>query len=248
MRKNIPLRVRQCDKSRYENSLREYYKNPKICVSCGEPIKILKNQYACEVMKKRFCNASCAATYNNHNSPNRPKTGQSYICPDCKKKKHRDAVKCSSCKTKDRVEALFMATLSSLTNLESPSRCIYNEVRKHAKDVMAVYGMKRACIICGYERVVDVCHKIPISSFQESALIGEVNGLKNICFMCKNHHSEFDLRIMDKEEMSKFNEYFSKYDNWDFINRFRPEGCIMSHENNSSNSQRQEGLLQSLLP
>lgn len=42
-----------------EERIEEYYKNPKLCKQCGNPISYDKKN------KKNFCNNSCSAKYNN---------------------------------------------------------------------------------------------------------------------------------------------------------------------------------------
>lgn len=49
------LKIQELKQKRIE----EYYKNPKLCKECGEPIVYEKKN------EKIFCNSSCSATFNN---------------------------------------------------------------------------------------------------------------------------------------------------------------------------------------
>ena len=42
-----------------------YNKAPNYCLKCGKPIYANENERLCDVKKKKFCNNSCAASYNN---------------------------------------------------------------------------------------------------------------------------------------------------------------------------------------
>ena len=56
-----------------EEALRRYYLNPKICLNCGEIIRVRDVEHPAETRKKKFCSQSCSATYNNRISPKREK-------------------------------------------------------------------------------------------------------------------------------------------------------------------------------
>lgn len=60
------------NKSR-EESLKEYYDNPNICLCCGEVIKVNEKDCMADVKRKRFCNNSCSAKYNNKLRKRKPK-------------------------------------------------------------------------------------------------------------------------------------------------------------------------------
>lgn len=58
------LEARQNKKLR-EESLRRYYNNPNHCEYCGEVIVVGKSESPKSTQRKKFCNSSCAASYNN---------------------------------------------------------------------------------------------------------------------------------------------------------------------------------------
>lgn len=49
----------------YKIKLAEYNDNPNRCLYCGKPIQCLDGQTLAKVKEKKFCNSSCAASYNN---------------------------------------------------------------------------------------------------------------------------------------------------------------------------------------
>jgi len=58
-------------------------------------------------------------------------------------------------------------------------------------------------LVCGYDKHFDVCHKKEISSFDENALIAKINDLGNLIPLCKNHHWEFDRRMLEEVDLTK---------------------------------------------
>lgn len=58
------------DKQR-EKSLKEYYENPNRCLHCNKIIEVKENKKVSVVRKKKFCNSSCSASFNNNVKPKR---------------------------------------------------------------------------------------------------------------------------------------------------------------------------------
>ena len=65
-----------------EEALRRYYLNPKICLNCGEIIRVRDVEHPAETRKKKFCSQSCSATYNNRISPKREKDFNISVQPE----------------------------------------------------------------------------------------------------------------------------------------------------------------------
>lgn len=65
-------------------ALRTYYKNPNTCLWCNAVIKVRPKERVSSVRKRKFCNKSCAAKYNNKHRPRR-KPKYEKTCPVCGK-------------------------------------------------------------------------------------------------------------------------------------------------------------------
>ena len=52
------------------------------------------------------------------------------------------------------------------------------------------------CLICGYSNHVEVAHIKPVSDFDDSATVREINSLSNLIGLCPNHHWEYDNGIL----------------------------------------------------
>ena len=61
--------------------------------------------------------------------------------------------------------------------------------------MMKFWKIPYECIECGYKLHVDVCHKKPISQFSINTKLKIVNSKKNLMYLCKNHHWEFDNNV-----------------------------------------------------
>lgn len=53
-----------------KEALQRYHSKPHICLYCHDIIPVGHRRVA-DVMKKKFCNSSCAASYNNTHYPER---------------------------------------------------------------------------------------------------------------------------------------------------------------------------------
>jgi len=49
----------------HQKALERYYADPNYCKQCGKLIKVRENDCVSHTKTKKFCNASCAATFNN---------------------------------------------------------------------------------------------------------------------------------------------------------------------------------------
>lgn len=70
-------------KLRREQALVHYYENPNRCVYCGSIIEVAEGQKVHEVRKKKFCNRSHAAKYNNRKYPKRSLLSATGACKGC---------------------------------------------------------------------------------------------------------------------------------------------------------------------
>lgn len=91
---------------------------------------------------------------------------------------------------------------SKSKNWQSARTCI----RKIASKIFSSSGNSRKCIICGYDKHIEIAHIKSISSFSDDSLISEINDINNLVALCPNHHWEFDNGVLSKEDIiSKIN-------------------------------------------
>src|SRR5439155_15038422 len=71
-----------------------------------------------------------------------------------------------------------------------------SRIRQFARARYLRSDLPKRCIICGYDKHFEVCHKKPINSFSSNTLLSEVNSLDNLIALCPNHHWEFDKGLL----------------------------------------------------
>ena len=65
-------------------------------------------------------------------------------------------------------------------------------IRNIAQKIYMKNNLNPQCYICGYNKHVEVCHIKPVSEFNDSITIQEINSLDNLVGLCPNCHWEFD--------------------------------------------------------
>jgi hypothetical protein len=162
-------------------TLDEYYSSPNICKECSEIIKVGDNEKVRTARKKKFCNSSCSASFNNRGK---------------NRNSRRTRRKNEGNKKIDRID------ISKLTKGELFSRYkTYQSARsticKNARRVYFNSEKEKRCFECGYDRKIDIAHIKSVSSFSLDSRIEEINHIGNLIALCPNHHGEFDDGILD---------------------------------------------------
>ena len=63
------------------------------------------------------------------------------------------------------------------------------------------------CIICGYDKHIEIAHIKAVSDFADESLISEINHINNIIPLCPNHHWEYDNNAMNENEKRIIEKY-----------------------------------------
>lgn len=169
------------------------------CLNCSEE---LKSQWA-----KKFCNRSCAASYNNQLDPNRKKRDR--YCQECSRliiHRHDMARKaycnrklCDECYLDQKYLKKNWNTQRIKQEQRTVAELKLNDGKNHRPWTDSVRGMARSWFKtdgkkckCGYDKHIEICHKKSIASYPDTALVGEINCADNILFLCPNCHWEYD--------------------------------------------------------
>jgi hypothetical protein len=161
-----------------------YAASPRLCHFCSASIPVPPGVRVAQVRRKRFCNRSCAGSFNNKNLPKRQ--ARFRPCGKCGSAVRRAPttnsarVYCEQC-WRDICCAVGQKKVSEI----SPG-----SLHSHARTIMR--HVTRVCEVCGYDKHVEVCHVVPVSSFAPDALVSEVNERSNLRYLCPNHHWEAD--------------------------------------------------------
>lgn len=185
-----------------------YYKNPKVCLFCNNIIKIKDGQRVSETRRKKFCNQSCVAKYKNRDKEKVPSSVKCESCGDevsLRQNNNNTYIKrkyCDKCLRENRAKSKGAETyIGNLTkdqifNRHTKYYIGRNRIRSHAQKVFEKSCKNKKCIICGYDKHVDVSHIKGVSDFNGDALISKINSIENLVSLCPNHHWEYDNGIL----------------------------------------------------
>lgn len=171
-----------------EESLRRYYLSPKVCLNCGEIIKVKDTEHPSETRKRRFCSQSCSATFNNKISPKRSKDTNKF-CPVCGGLKTAKAIMCTNCTNNSR--SIKSRTLGSYIDGNKYLTSKVTSIRADAKRTLLNSNKEKVCNYCHnheFDEILEVHHIKGILQFSSSSTIEEINSLDNLVWLCPNHH------------------------------------------------------------
>jgi len=161
----------------------KYYQNPKICRNCGEIIHLKDGQKPSEINRKKYCDSSCAAKYNN--------TIRIRI------KKERFKID-----KKPPFEYLNGVTKGQFLDKKGIYHKYRAIIRKHAQWIYKQNKGDEFCKVCGYMKHIEVAHIKSVSMFSNDTLITDINDFNNLVGLCPNHHWEFDNGIVEIGQVS----------------------------------------------
>jgi len=191
---------------------KEYNLNPNKCLFCKRDILVEESVKAklADIKIKKFCSRSCAARYNNKKFPKRSiflgdgKYKLKGIC-SCGNKKDYESDLCHSCYMIKKYKDAKSKPLKYFFS-KGNARIKYGTIRKWAALIIEKEGILKTCAVCKnkeFDSVVEVAHLKGIASFPEETLMGEVNNLDNLVYLCPSHHKLYDKGFMDKENILK---------------------------------------------
>jgi hypothetical protein len=172
-----------------------YIANPNLCKQCGIGILPQEGGKLAAAKKKRFCSKSCAGRYNNL---------RRYRGPLGYKRK-RKPIPCDSCGVdigkKRKYCAACWEQLKVRVASKTKGEVTHPEIRAHSRSAANI--AKNVCQACGYDKHIEICHRIPVSAFPDTALISEINAATNLLCLCPNCHWEFDAGLLKLENTAR---------------------------------------------
>lgn len=85
-----------------------------------------------------------------------------------------------------------------------------SNIRRHAQTIFMRSSIKKECLLCGYNKYIEVAHIKAVSDFDGTATIEEINDIHNLVPLCPNHHWEFDHNCLSEEDLEKINSYHNQ--------------------------------------
>jgi hypothetical protein len=151
-----------------KEAIDNYYLSPNICEHCNSIINVSEDEKVADVKKKKFCNHSCAAKFNN-------------------KSKKKIRIKLPS-----KRKSIDLETKANLYSKRKNWQSANSSIRNHARKIYFNSNLLKQCKECGYNKHVEICHIKQVKDFADEATILEINNLTNLVALCPTHHWEFD--------------------------------------------------------
>lgn len=174
-----------------------YNLNPNKCLFCGKDILCPSDKTVYQIKQKKFCNHSCAASYNNS-----LREKKKFYCTKCGEligeghEKFYRRKYCDKCIQEAKVD-WSKVTLKEVKDKRQYQS--YSRIRDLARKSYENSNKPKYCIRCNYNKHYEVHHIIPISSFEESTPISEINDLNNLIALCPNCHWELENGLFQLE-------------------------------------------------
>lgn len=170
----------------------------KYCQHCGK-----------ETTNPKYCSKSCSAKETNKI----PKRTLSKKCSKCNSIVRNYRSKLCEFHWEEHLnnkkEKLLDLTINDYINRDCIKRLHTSSKYAHVRGLCRSWNKEKTslpCHICGYSKHVELAHIKPLSSFDLTATLREVNHSNNIIQLCPNCHWEFDngLITLDFPEQSEF--------------------------------------------
>lgn len=91
---------------------------------------------------------------------------------------------------------ILLKTKKQLLSERKNYQSYRSAIRKLAEKIYKESNKEMKCAICGYDKHVEIAHIKPVSEFDGDSTIADINSLKNLIYLCPNHHWEFDNNII----------------------------------------------------
>lgn len=141
-----------------------------------------------------FCSKSCSAKYNNRKYPKRQKEFKTKSCKFCNQifLSNRGRNICDSCKENYSIKRLTISDYTKRNSVKGKHPSWKFSGIRCAARLQHKKLLQQPCAKCGFSEHVELCHIKPISSFDDTATIEEVNHPSNVIQLCPNCHWLFD--------------------------------------------------------
>jgi hypothetical protein len=167
-----------------------YDAKPNHCLYCDAPILSVPTKRLAETRAKKFCNHSCAASYNNLGVTRNARVA--HICSDCGARVSRTNVRCRNCAVP---ETFSLEEKGNLYHRYGEYRAKVR-IRNHARITYKRHLLPVKCYACDYSHHIEVCHKTAISDFSDLCTVKEINAPNNLIGLCPNCHWELDNGLL----------------------------------------------------
>jgi hypothetical protein len=176
----------------------------KVCINCLKEFTYTSESEHKNRIRK-FCSIKCCGkfkTKNKNTNKKNTKPRQRNTCACGNRINGYLSKKCQKCHIQE-MKDIFLKKMKTITVEEclktskNYKPCnTYQSIRNNAKAVMKWNNIEKKCNICGYNKHVEVCHIMAITTFSINTTLDIVNSNSNLIYLCPNHHWELDNGIL----------------------------------------------------
>lgn len=168
-----PICGKEVEKQVYKKHVKSH-KSDNYCLECGKRIP----------HNKKFCNSSCAATYNNKRHPKRKRENICY-CKNCGKE--LGSGQKSYCNNKCQKEYQYKTYIErwkdGLENGLIGKYALSGHIKKYIRD-----KFDNKCCVCGWHEISEFTKKVPLEIHHIDGNYKN-NSEDNLQLLCPNCHS-----------------------------------------------------------
>lgn len=95
-----------------------------------------------------------------------------------------------------KISPVLSKTKGQLKSERKTYQSYRSTVRKLAEKIYKESNKEMKCIVCGYNKHVEIAHIKAVSDFDDNSRISSINALENLIALCPNHHWEFDNNLI----------------------------------------------------
>ena len=103
----------------------------------------------------------------------------------------------------DYTSSILTMTKGELFNSRKNWQSARTAIRKLADAAFKNSNKPKECVICGYNKHIEIAHIKGVSEFSNDDLISQINDIDNLIALCPNHHWEFDSGQLSEEDKKK---------------------------------------------
>jgi hypothetical protein len=154
----------------------------KKCKGCGIAIFPKANEKKGSFSRTSFCSLQC---------------GRAWRADLCRKNG-----RAQTSRSREKIESLTIEeAFNGSKTQDSKWQLLRRSLAHWARRLYQRANMPMICLVCRYEKHVEIAHKTGIFKFPKNTRLGEVNRLSNLIALCPNHHWEFDNGFISADKI-----------------------------------------------
>ena len=120
------------------------------------------------------------------------KIGYSTCSGDLRKKIDERCKRLNIIPNKKISKPVLEVTKGELFSKRSNWQSARSDIQRIARKIYFENNPHPCCVVCGYNKQIEVAHIKAVSEFEDTVTISEINNINNLVALCPNHHWEFD--------------------------------------------------------